>query len=210
MGTTLIEERKRGADPSKLTAGEQKFVLELLANGMSNIADAVRKAFPKNRNPAQYGNSLLKRPRIKALLGKLMREDVERLELDRLEAVKQLYYALTRSIKDFTNPNGTMKSPHELPERCQSIVDSYKCKVLYTLEDGSEMQEIEYRLTPHATAREQALKHLGLFAPEVQKQLMGIDWDSLAAGGNAPVDVVEQEILKLEDRSRGNGNGESD
>lgn len=168
MGTTLMKNSKRGADPKKLTGGEQKFVLELLAAGDWNLAAAVRKAYPKCKNPAQYGTKLMKRKRIADILGKIQQEDVERLELDRAEVLLQMYYAATREIRDFHDKQGRPLLPHQLPKRCQSIIDKVKTKVRrFTQEDGTVEEDIEheYTLTPHAVAREQALKQMGMFAP---------------------------------------------
>lgn len=201
MATRLIEPRKRGADPSKLTANEQKFVMELLAAGDWNLAEAVRKAYPKCKNPAQYGTKLMHRPRIKAILGKLQRQDTEKLELDRLEVLRQLWWALTRKVRDFADADGFPLPPDQLPEHCQSVVDGYKVRMLKRWKDDEgasyELQSIEYKLTPHAVAREQAMKHRGLFAPEEVniKHKLAIDWDEYYARQEPQraidVDVVE-------------------
>lgn len=203
MGTTLIEPRKRGADPKKLTMGELRFCLEMLACNGSNATECVRVSFPKCKNPTQYAGKLLKRPRIKAYLGKVQKEDGERLELDRLEVLRQLWNALTRKIKDFSDASGLPLPPHKLPPECQSIVDGYKVKVLKkwnTEEEVCEILSIEYRLTPHAVAREQAMKHKGLFAPEehnVKHEVAAIDWALMQSppGGE---NEIEAEFRKLE------------
>jgi len=196
----LTELRKQGADLGRLKTDKmRRFVLEYLllrAQGKDSPKQAAINAGYPVKSAAQYANKLLKNPVIKAYIGKLERQDVERLELDRHEVLRQLYYAMTRRIKDFTNEDGTPKLPHELPPECQSIVDSYKAKILYTLEDGSQVMEVEYRVTPHAVAREQAMKHKGLFAPELlnlnvssQQQFLDVISEPL------PPDEIEQRLL---------------
>jgi len=200
--TMKIKPRKNGADPTKLTVAQQRFILEFLANGMTNAADAVRLAYPKIKNPAQYSTKLLNHPKVKAILGKTMREDAERLELDRLEVLRQLWYALTRKARDFVGEDGIPLTPDRLPEECQSIVDGYRVKVLkkWREDEGEthcELVSVEYKLTPHAVAREQAMKHKGLFEPEKHDvRVMVFDFDRLAAGGEESVNVIEAEIVK--------------
>lgn len=163
MGLTAL--KTNGADLNRLRSDRQRrFVLEYLLDRKPQDA-AIRAGYSK-RTAAQQANKLLNNPIIKAYLGKLERLDVEKLELDRHEVLRQLWYALTRQAKDFFHENGTPKSPHELPEHCQSIIDGFEAEVLWTTEEGSQLQKIKYKLTPHAVAREQAMKHKGLFPSE--------------------------------------------
>jgi len=212
MATTLIQKRKHGADPSKLTACEQKFVAELLAAGDWNLANAVRKAYPKCKYPGQYGNELVKRPRIKAILGKIQREDAERLELKREEILKHLYYMVTANRIGLFDDKGIMilnhrvvngevvgSTVHDLPIALQQCINGVKQRVKrYETEDGEVVEEVytEVQLVPKEKAQEMAMKHQGLFAPEQQVVTLKPDWDALYRDNRDDPNEIEGEVLK--------------
>ena len=226
--TTLVKPRKRGADPDKLTAGEQKFILEFLAAGMINSAEAVRRAYPSCKNPAQYATKLLKRCRVQAILGKVMRQDVEKLELDRHETLRQLYWMMSRNGADLFDSQGILISNHrvidgvvqgttihDLPECIKQSINGVKQRVKrFQTEDGREIEvvETELKLVPKEKAVEMAMKHKGLFAPEtlLVKGQVSIDWSSLFRKPDViDVDPVEEEIGRalLPAPKPSNGNG---
>lgn len=194
MGTTAL--RERGTDPSRLTDKQRKFCAEYPKDFNSTRA-AIEAGYSK-RTAAVMGCKLLKNTKIQAAMGKMCRLDWERAELERGEVLRQLRYALTRQERDFFDKNDIPLPPSKLPEQCQSIVDEYKCKVLRTDEDGDQLLEITRRLTPHATAREQALKHMGLFEPTQVDVRHMINWDSLHTDGKGQIDTIEAKILKEE------------
>jgi len=197
----LTELRERGANLGRLKSDKQRrFVAEYLIDKRPKAA-AVRAGYAESC-AAVTANKLLNNPIIKAYIGKLERLDVEQLELDRHEALRQLYYALTRDLADFCREDGTPKLPHQLPKRCRSIVDGYKVKVLWTAENGDEMREVEYKLTPHAVAREQAMKHLGLNAPEEVNVQVGTTQNILAKLSEPlPPDEIEGRLAAEEQRA---------
>lgn len=78
MATSLVESRKKGANVKRMTALEQAFCLHLLADEDWNVSEAVRKAGYKSKTPGQTGYKLLKKPYIKAFLGKAKRDREER------------------------------------------------------------------------------------------------------------------------------------
>jgi hypothetical protein len=116
-------------------------------------------------------------PVVKAIIGKIERQDVEKLELDRLVVLKKLYEALTYEARDFCDDEGRPLLPHELPDRVQCQVDGIEWEIEeYPLENGETLKKtkVKYKTTPRATAREQAMKHKGLFKPEVIHQHGGV------------------------------------
>lgn len=195
----LTELRKRTADLGRLPSDKmRRFALEYPLD--HNRTQAAIRAGYEKRSAAATAVRLMKNPIIKAYIGQLERQDVEQLGLDRQEALLQLYYALTRQVRDFVDERGIIKSPHELPDRCQSIVDGVKQKTLHTRKNGEvevELVETEYKLTPHATAREQAMKHEGLFAPEIHKHAHVAvlpPWDEAWSSNGEPPDAIEQQL----------------
>ena len=197
MGSTEL--RERGTDPSRLTDKERKFVAEYPID--FNGRRAVVAAGYSKKGATVMACKLLKKPRIKAALGKLLRQDLEEVELERHEALRQLVYALTREQRDFFDAKtGLPLHPHDLPDRCQSIVDGFKAKVLHTAEDGSRLEEIEYKLTPHAAAREQAMKHKGLFTAEIHEHKLVLDLQALSRDdSDGKLDAIEAKIHKAEE-----------
>ncbi len=197
MGLTDL--KSRGADLDRLKSDRmRRFALEYPLDHNYTQA-AIRAGYAKN-SAAVTGARLLKNPIIKAYIGQLERQDVEQLGLDRLEVLKQLYYALTRQARDFVDEGGIIKPPHELPDQCQSIIDGIKQKTLHTRNNGEvevELVETEYKLTPHATAREQAMKHEGLFAAELHEHAHVAvlpPWDEAWSGNGEPPDRIEQQL----------------
>jgi len=77
MATTLIDSRKNGYDPNKLTDQQKAFVMELLASENFCMTEAARNAGYKH--PAQAANKLLKNKNIKAALGKAQREVAKKI-----------------------------------------------------------------------------------------------------------------------------------
>lgn len=195
----LTELRQNGADWKRLKSDKQrKFILELLTDPDMKPTQAVVRAGYSKKTAAVMACKLMKNPIIAAILGKIQRQDVERLEIDRLETLKQLVYALTRRVSDFTDDEGIGLMPHRLPEQCQSIVDGFEQEIHVDGETGDKTIKIKYKLTPHATARDQAMKHKGLFEPErhEHKHLL-VDWDRLSKPPK-DADIIEQRLLEEE------------
>ena len=137
---------------------QRQFALEYLIDGDGKAA-AIRAGYSK-KSAKYIACRNLKNSIIKAFHGKFIREQIERMEIDAGEAIRQLYFALTRQAKDFTDENGAILPPHELPPHCQSIIDGYEVDVLRikTTVDGEttiteEVVKMKYKLTPHASAR---------------------------------------------------------
>lgn len=194
---------QNGANLTRLRSDRQRrFVLEYLIDPTNATAAAIRAGYaPKGAE--SYACRLLKNKVIKAYLGKLQRQDAERLQLDRDATLLQLVCALTRKVRDFVDEKGIPLPPHKLPDHCQSIVDGFKAKVLSVeTKDGvtEKFIEIEYKLTPHATAREQAMKHKGLFAPTQSESSHTFDLsvfvDELSKP--APRDDIEVRVVEEE------------
>lgn len=198
MGTTPLS--KNGTSDGRLTDKERKFV-HAYAASLDGKKAAIEAGYAKTHAKAQAGQ-LLKRPKVRRAIGKLLRQDLEELELDRHECLRQLYFALTRRVDDFFDLDGNLLAPDKLPEQCQNIVDGLKVKTRTFDRDGmvETVTEYEYKITPHATAREQALKHLGLIEPDVhQHNVMLINWGDLVMGNGQPVpDEIEARLIEEE------------
>ena len=180
--------RKNGADLKRLRTDKQRrFVLEyvlLRAKGRDSPKQAAINAGYPARTAAQMAQKLLKNPVVGAYIGKLERQDVEKLQLSRHEVLLQVWYAATREVRDFVDlETGLLLLPHCLPDRCQTIVDGFEQDITeYVEKDGTTVRQIKmkYKLTPHAAAREQWLKHKGLMVPEEHNVNISVQRDFLA------------------------------
>ena len=164
----LSELRKQGADLSRLTTDrERRFVLEYLLDKNGTQA-ALRAGYSKG-GAANVAHRLLKNPIVKAYIGKIERQDIEKLGVDRLMVLERLVEALNWEARDLVDDKGRALKPHELPDRVQRQVDGFEQEVSEReLTDGTILRSIhtKIKMTPRATAREQAMKHKGLFAPD--------------------------------------------
>lgn len=200
----ITQLKTNGADLSRLRNDKQRrFCLEWLID-KNQVQAAIRAGYSPSC-AAQTACKLMKNPIIAAFCGKQERLDVEKLGLDREETLRQLFYALTRRAADFFDDNGHILPPHLLPEHCQSIVDGFKAKVVKTTINGEVTEqetEVEYKLTPHATAREQAMKHKGLFEADKEKgNVLVLDFNDLTGRPDVIIDTVEVKLLEDEERS---------
>jgi phage terminase small subunit len=165
----LTELRLNGADLDRLKSDKQRrFALEYMIDHNPRAA-AIRAGYKPN-SAAVTAQKLLRNPVIKAFIGKTERLDMERLELDRLMVLKRLVEALNWEVRDLVDPEtGLALLPHQLPEHVQKQVDDFDQKITeYEERDGTKVRtvKVRYRMTPRAIAREQAMKHKGLLAPE--------------------------------------------
>jgi len=207
MGKTEL--RKRGADPNRLTDKQRRFCQEY-PKDFNGTRAAIAAGYSK-RAAAVTAAKLLKNPIVQAYLGKLQRLDAERLELDRQLVLKKLVEALTYEARDFCDENGLPLHPNELPQRVQSQVDGIDWDITETVDDEGNTErhmKVRYRMTPRATAREQAMKHKGLFAPDrMDIRSVRFDFDKLCEDQSQTVDSLEQAIeaepteFLLEDKS---------
>ncbi len=204
MATTEL--RKSGR-PCDLTDRETRFVLEYLVD--YNASRAVRAAGYSSRSDkavSVMGCKLLKKKHIKAMVGKLRRETVLKLELTREEILLQLFYLATRSGADFVDKNGRLvQNLNDLPERAQQAIDGIEQEIkTFTYEDGTTMQEVKtkFKLVGKATAIDMAMKHKGLFAPDKKEVAIAVlDWNKLLEEPNGEIDAIEQRIIDVESKA---------
>lgn len=200
--TRKVGRRKKAISVNKLTVSEQKFVMELLAAGDWNISAAVRKAYPRVKNPSQYGQKLMERPRIKAILGKIVNDDMERLELKREDVLLQLWYCLTRSATDFIDEDGSLRDIHDMGHRAQGCIDGIDIDEFIDNETGEiTKRKTKLRLVPKASAIDMAMKHLGLNAPEQHEHVIGSVQQALDRL-SAPPPIDEAEVLLEQEEQR--------
>ena len=201
MASTAL--KKRGINPNRLTDKQRMFVLNYLENGNNGTKAAIDAGYSKKTAQVK-ASQLLADKKISSLVGKIQKQDVEELKLDRQETLRQLYYALTRQVKDFVDEDGKALLPSQLPDHVQSIVDGFKQTVKVDKYGNPTDVIMEYRLTPHANARDQAMKHKGLFELDNEQKAdkVNFNFDALIGKDHREYDPIEGEIIEIENEAK--------
>ncbi len=183
------ELRKNGVNLKRLSDKMVRFAMAYMIH-MNSTQAAIDAGYAKSSAHVR-GCLLLKDPRMKALIGKLRREDKEKFEIERWEIIKQLHSGATRSGKGFVNDKGVIHTNlNDLPDEITDAIDGFKQKVRkYTLPDGTDVEEVEteLKLMSKASCLDMAMKHKGLFATEEVKHTLALDWDQLYGVSVDPV-----------------------
>jgi phage terminase small subunit len=192
MATSLVEARRRGADPTKLTEQQQAFVFELLMNPAADAVAAARKAGYKS--PAQVSNKMLKNPIIAAILGREKKKREERCRLSADEVLNYLRIALFFNPLDYFKPTKDGKwlidDPESIPEEIGRLIEKMEIKVTEDKE-GNQYSFFQVELVSKTTALGYALKHTTVDKSEV---IHKFDWDALL-GGEEVFDTIEAKII---------------
>ena len=196
MASTVIQPKKRGIDPDRLSDQQLVFVNELAADGNFNATEAARKAGYKR--PATHAGKLLKQPKVAAALGKVLYDRLERCRLTQDDVLNYLQAALFFNPLHYFQPTEDgqwlIADPAVLPEEVGMLIDSLEVHRQYD-RDGNPTEDVfKVKLVSKATALGLAMRHVGVEKHEVKHTL---DWDSLVAHGNGQaVDVIETHIAQ--------------
>ena len=157
----------------------------------------------RSKAPSVAANKLMKDKRIQAILGKVLRERLERLEMSGDTLLRELAYCALRDPIDLCDENGHLDidDMRNIPERMRRCIEQIKVRE-FTDEDGNTERTTELKLTGKLAAIEIAMKHHGMFAPQQHQVTMtSINWDDLCKEGNVK-DVIEEKILAIEDAGK--------
>ena len=201
MGSGLIKKSKRGANVKRLSTNAQVFVAELLNDNLFNPTAAAKRA--GYAAPSVAANKLMKDKRIQAILGKALRDRLERLEMSGDTLLRELSYCALRDPIDLCNEHGQIDVDdlRKIPERIRRCIDSIRIND-YTDKKGNTVRTIELKLTSKLAAIELGMKHFGMLAPQQHQVTMtSINWDDLCKQGKVE-DLVEAEILAIEEKGK--------
>lgn len=199
MSTTLIESRKRGYDPEKLTDQQRMFVLELLASNTFSITEAARRA--GYASPGAAAVKLLKKPQIMAALGKAKREREERAQLSGDDVLNYLRVALFHNPLNYfdVGEDGVWEilDPKQIPEEIGRLIESVEIET-FEKPDGTTESKFKVRLVSKSTALALAMKHTTVEKHEVT---VNTNWDQLLEQGDpGQQDFIERQIIEAESR----------
>ena len=203
MGTTQL--CNRGTNVKNLSDQMVRFVMEYLIDYNGTRA-AIAAGYAKSGAHTR-ACTLLKKPKIRALVGKLRKEQNEKFQIQSDEVLWHLWACATRNGKSFVDKKGrlllTSQNINDLPDEVTAAIDSIKQRrKTYTTEDGEQIEEIEteVRLVSKAAALDMAMKHKGLFATQQVEGKLIIDFDAMYRDqrGIIDVDLLEQKLLEEE------------
>lgn len=211
---------KRGLGLDTLTDRQEMFVLEYTKD-----FDATNAAIRAGYNPGTasvQGAKLLSNSLVAKAVSSRMAKLRKKIELTTDVIIKQLFYAVTRTLDDFDDGTGKIcMDLKKLSKRAKACVEGIKQTVkTYTDADGNTTEDVitELKLMSKTASIDLAMKHLGMFAAtkvegEVKHVLDLTNLVNFSQGNGevadplspltkalpAPtVDPVEQAILEVE------------
>ena len=189
----------------QLTDKERLFVDQYLID-LDVRKAAIRSGYKPN-SAATTGNQIMKKPHVKAAIGKLLLEAHNENLLSQEEVLLQLCYVTTRDIREFVDENGEAIPLSKLGDRAANCVDGFEQEITIYTDDKSTTKVIKnkVKLVSKATAIDMAMRYRGLFAPTETKNenvnTIQFDFNKLFSPPDLANDPVEEAMKALEDKS---------
>lgn len=140
---------------------------------------------------------LLKRPRVKKYLGKLLQERVDKTELTKENVLREVANAVFRDIADLSDADGyAISNLRKLPKEIRGCIDGIEVTQHYGEDGGVVGQTVKYKLASSNGAKDMAMKHLALFAAAAVEHTGKVVLDLQALANGRPKDLTEEEIAK--------------
>ncbi len=165
--TAAIKYSERGS--KQLNNQERQFVDYYLID--FDATSAAIKAGYSAKSAKTTGCILLKKPHIARALGKELREHHNDRVLEAGDILEQLYFIVTRDVREFVDDRGIALPIHCLGDRAAQSVDAFEQEVVEMINPAT--QEVigrtiknKLKLVGKAGAIEMAMKYRGLFAAE--------------------------------------------
>lgn len=207
MGSMLVRPKGSRIREEDLLDQERIFCAEYLANGL-NMSEAVRVAYPKRdpKRAVQQGCKLMKRPRVKNYLGKMLHTRLTKAGLTTDRILRHLEVglfldplSLFEEVKELPGVY-RVKSLDEIPQEVRSCIN----KIRTRLDPETGEPDIYFEFMSKTKLLELAMKHLGLLKEAgltLNLSAVGsVSFDQLCSPEEATVDPVEQR-LALEQKS---------
>lgn len=198
MASTLIEEKKRGINPERLSDQQLIFVNELSGDLNFNASKAARKAGAKH--PGTQAGKWLKLPKIRAALGKVLHDRLERCRLTQDDVLNYLEAVLFFNPLDYFRPGEDGKwlinDLSVLPREVGILIDGFKIKQT-TSKDGTVEVCFEVTLVSKATALSLAIRHVFGIEKHEHEHKMVLDWEGMREGNGEVPDPIRKRILEV-------------
>lgn len=191
----------------QLSDKERLFVDYYLSEGLDQTKAAIKAGYSVHSAQA-IGNQIMRRPHVKRAIGKAAKEIHEELTLTTEEVLKQLYFLVTRDVREAVDDEGVMLPINRLSDRMASCVDGFDQEITeYTdLETGQKRRTIKnkLKLVGKAGAIDMAMKYQGLFKQDNEQKTttVNLDFSKLFQPHVDPNDPVEKAMAHLEETAR--------
>lgn len=159
---------KAGTSKAAAQARKAAFVEAYLSNG-GNATEAAKSAGFSPKTAHVQGCQLLKDLKVRTMLQDRQRTLAANLELTTEAVLRNLARAVHFDPRKLFHPNGKAKLPHELDDDTAAAISGVEFEVL-----GGVVTSAKYKAADRNAARDQAMKHLGLFkADNTQRTVLG-------------------------------------
>lgn len=187
---------KLSGSTKNMTDKEKMYSHEYVANGFNKTAAAKYAGYA---NPKVACHAVHNRPRVNRYIAKILRRRFKRQGIQQHEVIQQLWYGLTRKLSDFVDEDSgkLITDIDSLNERAQACVDGIE-QTVTVHKDGTEEIKTKLKITPKSSYVDMAMKHKGLFTPEMVEQVIKIDYDKLQNAPPKTEDPFDKELSLLE------------
>ena len=188
-----------------LTVTELHFVECMLASKTFNAVEAAKMVGFKN--PSAAAKNMMKKPKVKNLLDKMVQKRSRTFEAKSHEILEQLAQVALRDPIDFCNEDGLIITDdlRNIPAHARQTIDGLEVKQDLDREGLVVGQTVKLKLVPKLGAIELLMKHLGMLDVDGNangKNVTQIDWDAMLQRRSVhpPLeqDTVESEIAQMQ------------
>lgn len=200
MGSTKLYKTgvSKEVRKAKLTDKMVKFAEEYVVD-LSNKNAAIRAGYPE-KTAAVMGCKLLRNPLVKKIIGKLRKEALDKIGLERDNVLLKLSQNLNRNLWDLGNEKGVfVSSLRDIPPQTHPYIDGFEVRQQINPDTGEVIgQTIKIKLCSNASAQDMAMKFIGAYAPEkhtvgIQKPIL--DYEELSRASDLQaIDVVAKRL----------------
>jgi hypothetical protein len=162
VSSSLVQPKRRGPNPNRLTDKQRVFIAEYLCQDEMNGTKAARAA--GYRNPSVAAVRLLKHPLVCKAIGKAIYDRIQRTELTADAVLDHLRAALFLDPVEFFEPgaNGYLvRDLSKIPPEIRRCIKKFKIKATEN-PDGTTTTQIEVETMDKDSILPLAMKHLGL------------------------------------------------
>lgn len=181
---TAKTEAKPKAGTSKAAAAARRkvFVEAYIANG-GNATDAAIKAGYSEKTARFQASRLLTDPNIQAEIAERRKALVRKYELTAEMVTRSIVQELTFDPARLYNDDGTLKAIPDLDEDVRMALTSVEFEQIGSVDAPVFVRKVKW--SQRGTAREQAMKHLGMFEKDNQQKLTDLSDEELIARAQA-------------------------
>lgn len=200
MAFTKLSERTS----HQLSDKEREFADQYLVD-LDGAKAAIRAGY-KPSSAVVTASKILAKSHIKAYIGKQLSERHEEVTLTTAEVLKQLYYIVSRDVREFVDDEGVALPISELGDRAAQSVDGFDQEITeYTdLNTGVKTRVIKnkIKLVGKAGAIDMAMKYQGLFKQdnEQKQNHVTLDFSKLFVPPDNSDDRVVKAMTLLEEK----------